>query len=1414
MRAVALTVALAGSATAQGAGADVPDALKPWKAWVLHGQEAWLCPEVAGEHRNDFCAWPGELKLDVREGGIQFTQTWEMRRESAAPLPGSREYWPQQVTVDGRPHPVLARGGDGAAETDATPVVWLASGKHAVSGWIPWLERPQELPVPQNVALVALFVDGRAVTPLTRGDASVMLGGIGEAPERAREEDSLDVQVYRKLSDGIPARLTTRIRFKVSGKARELSVPEILPAHFVPVGIASPWAARLDQDGRLLVQALPGQATVEIAARLDEPLQEVTPRLPPQREQEVWSYEAAPALRTTAILPGDGDRALAVDPRQAGVPDDWQGLPALAVSEGARLQVEERSRGQSEHEKQRLTLQREMWLDFSGKGFFARDRIEGSMRQGWRFDVAQPYKLERADSLAARTSGGQGLEAALLVTQGADESLTGVEWRQPQVTLNAGVRLAASASARVPVTGWRQAFDSVDATLHLPYGYRLLAAPGVDRVSGNVWVEHWTMLEVFFAAFFTLLAWRLFGVRGGVAAAAYLMLAMPEPLAPVQSFAVAVVLALLHRVLPEGRLRRLFRVGQCLALAGLVMAAVIFIPVQIRYTLYPQLENHASSGMALGLPGSEQMMEVAADDMEEDMKIDADMAQSVMPEPAPAPSIERKNERLVSRSAPAMRQRYAQSSVTQTGGGEPAWELGQRYRLHWSGPVAEKQSVRLLVSSPWLTRLLRLTTIALLGLLIWNLIRIVFPDVKLPPWLSFRALAAPSGPPPAGAVASTPVATVSSLACTGFAVLLIAALGFPAPAAAGPADGFPPQALLDTLKTRLLMPPECAPACVDVAEARIEAEPHLLRVNLVAHAGAPVSLPLPQPGEHLGLRGVRVNGVTYAVLRFASNAYVALPEGIHRVQIEYAPGSDTASLSFPLPPARVEFAGSGWQVEGIDESRLLSETLNFSRTGATGALAGKDGADGASLPPDRASQQFPVFVQVRRNIDLDLDWSVSTEVHRIAPVEGGFSLPVPLLAGEHVTTPTVKVQDGRALAVFAANTATASWAARLDKAPTLELVAPPLSERAETWRVTVSPSWHLEWNGVPVTLAGDGRQAVFEYHPLPGEKLTLTVTQPGEVEGSVMAIDRVRLSDSVGEHASDYQLGFTLRASRGGEHRIALPPDLEVLDVQRDGVRLNLQARDNFLSLPVSPGTQTYAISLRRQADVGLIAATPAIDLGLPVANIDLRATLGGQRWVLAASGPAIGPAVLYWGELLAALAVAFLLARSGLTSLGYREWLLLVLGFSTFSWLTLLLIVFWLIVIDWRVRVVACADWSALKFNAMQAGIVLLTVVMLEQLIVAVSEGLLSVPGMGIAGYGSSAGRLLWFADQSGPLLPVAKVLSLPIWVYRLLMLAWALWLAYILIRWLGRGLAAWLRDGYWKKYSNGIRENKNNTP
>ncbi|MBW8811354.1 MAG: hypothetical protein JF591_21615, partial [Lysobacter sp.] len=70
----------------------------------------------------------------------------------------------------------------------------------------------------------------------------------------------------------------------------------------------------------------------------------------------------------------------------------------------------------------------------------------------------------------------------------------------------------------------------------------------------------------------------------------------------------------------------------------------------------------------------------------------------------------------------------------------------------------------------------------------------------------------------------------------------------------------------------------------------------------------------------------------------------------------------------------------------------------------------------------------------------------------------------------------------------------------------------------------------------------------------------------------------------------------------------------------------------------------------------------------------------------------------------------------------------------------------------------------------------------------------------MHVTGNGSYAQYLQWFADRSNDALPQAGALSLPLWVYKVLMLAWALWLANAVIGWLRDAFAAWTKDGYWR--------------
>jgi len=122
-----------------------------------------------------------------------------------------------------------------------------------------------------------------------------------------------------------------------------------------------------------------------------------------------------------------------------------------------------------------------------------------------------------------------------------------------------------------------------------------------------------------------------------------------------------------------------------------------------------------------------------------------------------------------------------------------------------------------------------------------------------------------------------------------------------------------------------------------------------------------------------------------------------------------------------------------------------------------------------------------------------------------------------------------------------------------------------------------------------------------------------------------------------------------------------------------------------------------------------------------------------------------------------------------------------------------------WLILLGWRARFVLPERYGV-GFNLTQVALAAVTLVAIAVLISAVPKGLLGLPDMHVAGYDSTAWQLNWFADQTDNALPQAGVFSVSLWVYKIAMLLWALWLANALIGWLRWGFEAWSHGGYWR--------------
>jgi hypothetical protein len=1331
----------------------IPKEMEGWQAWVQDGQEFRRCPFFANtdgsSESNRICAWPGRLSLELNQSGGRFTQTWVSYAERWVPLPGNLEYWPSAVAVNGVVASVVAR--------DGIPQIRVSEGTFTLAGSFAWAKRPESLPIPAQTGLVSLNLDGRKVEQADRPDGAVWLGKRREA-EVAQQ---LDIQVYRLLSDGIPETLTTRLNLQVAGDAREETLSTVLPQGFEAMSLESELPVHIGTDGRLRIQVRAGSWTVKVVARAGADLGKI--KIPDAQgiwpKQEVWSYEADDRLRVAALEGGEG-----IDPTQANVPEDWRQYPSYRIVSGGVLQIDERSRGMSPQEVNHLSLQRELYLDFARQGFTVTDQISGQMRIGWRLDMRAPYRLMRA------TSGADNL----LVTEADGAALTGVELRAPDVKLATVGRIAVPGGA-MPASGWNERFDHVAGVLNLPPGHRLFAALGADSAPDS-WVERWGLLDLFLLSITSVIALRLFGwVSAAVAFATVTLVHQDDPLL-VWLILFALLATVAMRAAPAGWPRTLATWSRNILLGALLLTSVPFAITQLRFALYPQLAD--PGGFVLNeratLPQPTTAMMAPAANRPPPNYVPP--PNFVPPPPAvPAPKLEEvmvtaaKRQRESGSSIQMSQQRFAPGTLVQAGPGVPHWRYAA-YSFNWSGPVGAAQTVHFIILPPWLVGVWRVLGVALLIVLFAHLMR---GNLNLKAgWqrlFSMRSAGASS--------------VVLILACTMLC---------------GPSHAYstPDTKLLNDLKTRLSRPPKCVPNCAEIMAARVVLTPASLETAFDVAALNSVAVALPTAGQRFDPDAITLDGIPVpGVYRDSDQQiWIALKPGAHTVKLSgRLPAADSIQLLFPQVPRAISVSGAGWDVSGVNAGRLLGNTIELLRR----RVAGHD------VETSQAAAQFPPYVRVRREFALDLDWSLRTTVERLAPEKGGFTLEVPLLTSESVLTNGIETNNGtKVLVSFDSGASEFSWRSGISYSDTLALTAAKDRPWSEVWIFRVSPTWQVVFAGVPAVMpenlhSGDW---TFEYFPRAGETLTLKFFRPSAAKGGTLAIDDVGLDYNVGKRSTNAMLQFDYRSTRGDRHSVQLPPAVRVTSVSVDGETVPVRTEKGELPLALLPGA--HRVQINWQSDDGTAALTrlPHVDLQVPSSNVGTVVRMPGDRWVLYAGGRGIGPAILYWGELIVFFLLAVALGRTRRAPLRSREWLILGLGLSTFSWSALLLFAVWIFAMRWREEI-AVERLSARQFNLLQIVLIALSLAAVVSLVAAIPFGLLANPDMRIAGSGQQANELSWFNDQAPGVLPTPWVLSLSLWWYKAAMLLWALWLAFALARWLPIAWKALGTGGFWRK-------------
>jgi len=1401
----------------------IPDALKPWEDWAIWGDQDRKAPTPYQDASTHLPSWPSTLNLSVDHATGKFDLALTVFAEAWIALPGNKEVWPLSVTSNGAPIPVLPH--------DDKPSVHLFPGTYHLSGTYKWDELPQRIIIPEEIGVLTLQVDGKTIDSAT-WDAEGYLW-LKRDKSEATDKNFLGIKVYRMIEDGIPMWLHTQVELVVAGKSREEDLKSILPEGWQLAKVDSPIPVAVDESGHMKAQVRAGKWIIHLEAfhLTPAPVIGYAKGATPLLDEELVAFKAAPDFRMVTV-----EDVPSIDVSQTTFPQEWRNLPVYRWETATPFHLVERMRGMGMQKPEGLTIARQLWLDENGQRLVFLDQINGRRQQTWRLDVVPNVDL------GSVRSAGQGQ----LITRDPRDGASGVEIRSRDINLQAAGRM--QRASHLSATGWQTDADSLRVILNLPPGWRLFALFGADWVRG-AWLTAWSLLDLFLLLIFTLAVYRMMGIPAGILAFISFGLAYHEPGAPRYLWLVLLIPIALLKVAPVGWPRWLVQVFKWIMVALLVINLAPFIVNQIQQALYPQLEgpeapiasvfmlpptgeipptvtttngmaadsatvtysggNTLNGGNTLSLGGTVSRGSAIVNNSDADAYNNAQVynrngfasgnhTQALSTPNSPVPATVNGPVEMEAAAPGGLPQAQGAEAKTdedsiqqgkswgrssksnlnydvktriQTGPGVPQW----RWRVvsfGWNGPVQASQTFHPILIPLWLERLLSVLRAVLLIVLAWKLL----DGSKL--YFVFS---------PKGRTVALSLA------------LLALALGMTTPVRAQ--STIPDKETLSTLRERLNETLDAYPNAADISTVTLTLRDRKITMDAEIDTALQVAVPLPGRLPAWSPISVRVDGQAQAALRRDGGyLWIALPAGVHHVHLEgLLPEVTEWEWTFQLKPRHVIIDAPGWTYNGVRPDGIPEQQVFFSQKQKASGIASSYGYD---------RQELHTIAAVDRHLEFGLVWQVHNEVTRLSSADRAVSIRVPLLPGEKVLTANITPVDGCIDVRLGANESSFTWDSELPVTDHLALATKPDDTWVERWYLIASPVWDVSITGLAPVFEPDAADLVPVWHPWPGEKVDLGITRPEPIGGATVTVHNVRHDVSLGDRQRTSTLVLQLQCSLGEDFGIELPMDASITSLSQSGALLPVRKDGTRVIVPLQPGEQAIEIHWKTATSMGFKSSVDAVHLPVDSANITTVLHVPSSRWVLWTYGPLRGPAVQFWVILICSLLAAQIVSRLKLSPLTAGQWTLLALGLAQVQ-LGGLIVVAWLFLLAWR-GTDSFQQQKSWLYNLLQLVLVGMTLLVFALLLDVLKAGFLGHPDMSILGNGSTSTMLQWYQAETGTSLPQPGCLSVSIWWYRLLMLAWALWLASSLIRWLTWGWMQFSKGGLARR----LWEKKNTPP
>ena len=670
---------------------DLPVMLAPWVNWIKAKNLEDLC--LLNNANEKQCVFVPLVEIGENDNFFNFKISGSSYlKEFWIKIPSgqSQKVWPENILVNNQKGQVL--------EKDGFSLVKVAKGDFNIVFNInkqdlrsnPSLQLAQNFLIIKNKTSTSWLAENNQLLWIAKK--------VQEKEEATSSVKNEEIKVYRKLSDGIPLKLETRIQVVYSGKEKEIFLGKVLPEEFKLLQIQSDLSINQREDG-FYIKVISGEHWLTFMAYSFNNTKSIaTKDLVKGKINEFWSVKNDVNVRQTEIK-----LAQAVDPKQAFVPQEWQNLPTYNVKEA--LGIETVRRGINLQDNLSYKSNRMSWYGFNNDTMLHVDNMtfknEGKSFMSFDGSITpKEFSLNQQPQMIVENDKKQGIVLKQGQYPASFYAQTSTEFNTKFI-----------ADSKQDLALWN---------LTIAPRHRLLHVTGVDRAIDS-WTDKWNLYTIFAIFLITLGFYKLFGIPLALLSFSCIFLFQSNAFLSWTIWPMLLLLMALLKVLPvKNKFTRLVRYTTAILVIGVSFIFIIFTVQEARYIMNGSLEKINHGRFSYVQPG---IAESVAPAIAPQKGLTPTFNNATMQEKSPLNALESQAKMTNGRgiSSPVSQTQFEQEVISietqrvQVTTGKPTWS-GIDYHIIPSSLMEDKANFY--IAKPWLVNFASILQILNL-LIVW-----------------------------------------------------------------------------------------------------------------------------------------------------------------------------------------------------------------------------------------------------------------------------------------------------------------------------------------------------------------------------------------------------------------------------------------------------------------------------------------------------------------------------------------------------------------------------------------------------------------------------------------------------------------------------------------------------------------------